>query len=436
MRISTVRWLGVVAAVLVTPVLLALLGPQPQRDVWTEVSVGLGFVALSFFIVQILSTMRTPRLTTRIGYDAALRFHRAAALVALTLVIAHPVILFVTDPRDRVLLNPASVPLRAWFGYAALAGLLVLVGLSLGRARLRIRYELWKTTHALLATGILGASLVHVLRVGYYTDAPAQRAFWMVVVLGAMAICTYQRFLRPRRLRRTPYRVAQVRAERGEAWTLELRADGHDGRRFRPGQFAWLIFPGDGPLSAQEHPFSFASSARAAAQPAFTVKELGNYTMAVKDVPSGTTVYLDGPHGAFCPDREDSTGFVFIGGGIGVTPIMCMLRTFADRGDRGSHLLLYANRTWEDVVFREELVELRQRLDLRVVHVLSHPHDEWDGPRGHLDAELLAEHLPPDHQSRQFFVSGPPGLITAAEQALKEVGVPSNRVHLESFSIV
>ena len=57
-------------------------------------------------------------------------------------------------------------------------------------------------------------------------------------------------------------------------------------------------------------------------------------------------------------------------GGVGIVPVMSMLRTLADRGDRRSLLLLYGNGRWERMLFREELDALAQRLNLRAVHVL------------------------------------------------------------------
>ena len=66
----------------------------------------------------------------------------------------------------------------------------------------------------------------------------------------------------------------------------------------------------------------------------------------------GEQIYLDGPYGSFNLDRfPKAERLVFIPGGIGVTPIMSMLRTMADRGDKRPILLFYCNREWETVTF-------------------------------------------------------------------------------------
>jgi ferredoxin-NADP reductase len=72
-------------------------------------------------------------------------------------------------------------------------------------------------------------------------------------------------------------------------------------------------------------------------------------------------------------DRYNGPGF--IGAGVGITPLMNMLRTMADRGDPRPCYLFFGNREWEGAAFREEIEELKGRLDLEVVHVLSRPRD-------------------------------------------------------------
>lgn len=100
----------------------------------------------------------------------------------------------------------------------------------------------------------------------------------------------------------------------------------------------------------------------------FGIKAVGDFTRRIKDDKPGTKAYLDGPYGVFKSDRyEDSAGFVCIGGGIGITPIMSMLVTAAERGDERPFLLIYASKSWDDITYREALDELKKRLDLTFV---------------------------------------------------------------------
>ena len=182
----------------------------------------------------------------------------------------------------------------------------------------------------------------------------------------------YVRLWKPVLTLRRPYRVTAVRLERGNAWTLALEPEGHPGLRFQPGQFTWLSL-WNGPFGMREHPFSFSSSAERQGQVAITIRELDDFTSTIKEGQPGQRAYLDGPYGAFSVDRHRSPGYVLIASGVGITPMMSTLRTLADRGNDQPLLLIYANNTWEDIIFRDELDELPQRLDLTIVHVLRQP---------------------------------------------------------------
>jgi ferredoxin-NADP reductase len=116
--------------------------------------------------------------------------------------------------------------------------------------------------------------------------------------------------------------------------------------------------------------------------------------------------------------------------------MMSMLRTFADRGDRRPSVLFYANRHFEDAMFGDELEELKQKLALDVVHVVSQPPDGWQGERGRIDAELLQRHLPAGHQRMQCFICGPEPFQDAMVVALRSLGVPGGRIHTERFNWV
>jgi ferredoxin-NADP reductase len=96
-------------------------------------------------------------------------------------------------------------------------------------------------------------------------------------------------------------------------------------------------------------------------------------------------------------------------------------------------VLFYGNREWDDVAFRDDLEQLKNRLDLTLVHVLERPPPGWRGETGYVTADVLARHLPNGYQRFQFFICGPDPMMDAAEAALVNLGVPAERVHTERF---
>jgi predicted ferric reductase len=106
----------------------------------------------------------------------------------------------------------------------------------------------------------------------------------------------YVRIVKPLFLLRRPYRVAEVRKERGDTWTLVMHPDGHAGFRFRPGQFGWLTL-GKSPFRITGHPFSFSSSANAPdGRIEMSIRDLGDFTSAIHKVPLGQCL----PDGPWC----------------------------------------------------------------------------------------------------------------------------------------
>jgi len=100
-----------------------------------------------------------------------------------------------------------------------------------------------------------------------------------------------------------------------------------------------------------------------------------------------------------------------------------MLRTLADRGDQRPLLLLYANRSWDDIIFREEIEQLRQRLRSRS----SMPwrlRRRLDRRAGFLTREVLDRRLPADRRTLQHFVCGPDLMREVVEKALYRLGIP------------
>jgi 3-phenylpropionate/trans-cinnamate dioxygenase ferredoxin reductase subunit len=250
-----------------------------------------------------------------------------------------------------------------------------------------------------------------------------------------IAIVAYVRVLKPVLLLGHPWEVEEVIPETPDAWTLRLRARGHDGLGFEPGQFAWLSL-GVVPWKAKEHPFSFSGSASARDVLEFTIKGLGNFTRTVGATPVGTVAYVDGPHGSFSPDRHPgATGFILVAGGVGAAPMMSILRTLADRGDPRPIWLVCGHRSESSILFRDELEKLTDRLRLTVIHVLREPPPEWTGESGVPTPALMARVAGEAPAGTHCFLCGPVPLTDMAQRELRRAGIPLRRIHAELFSM-
>jgi predicted ferric reductase len=167
-----------------------------------------------------------------------------------------------------------------------------------------------------------------------------------------------------------------------------------------------------------------------------TIRNLGDFTSAIHELlPAGQRVYLDGPYGAFTIGNPADM-HVLIAGGIGITPMMSMIRTLADRGDRRPVILLYGSKDAESITFREELEALKARLNLVIVHVLSDPPAGWTGEQGYIGAAVFRRYLPPPYADHEYFICGPNVMMDAIEKALGEMHVPMSKYHSERYSFV
>ena len=121
-------WLIVYLLFILAPLFALLTGSwPPARDFWTEFAVALGYSGLAMMGLQFGITARFRYVTEPWGEDVIYHFHRQISLIAVGLVIAHPIILFVVRPELVALLNSIQAPWRARFAALSIYSLLALV---------------------------------------------------------------------------------------------------------------------------------------------------------------------------------------------------------------------------------------------------------------------------------------------------------------------
>jgi ferredoxin-NADP reductase len=200
---------------------------------------------------------------------------------------------------------------------------------------------------------------------------------------------------------------------------------------YKPGQFMFVTIK-IGDREAKKH-FTISSSPTESGFLEFTKKLTGHeFSNALDALKVGDWVQIDGPYGKFTLD-EDLSKIGMLSGGIGITPLRSMIKYSTDMKLDCDITLLYANRTEEDIVFREELEGIQQkRGNLKVVFTLTGADENWTGYSRRIDKEMILKEIP-DYKKRVFFTCGPPGLVTSMETLLKEVGISQDRIRKEYF---
>jgi predicted ferric reductase len=436
-----VFWFGLYVFLVTFPLVVAAVVVPRGGSVSFLVNLadGLGYLALAMMALELALVSRMDQASGAFGQDALLQFHRGMGLGAVGLVLLHPLLLLSSRAYPVAQLGlGAAVPLSIRLGtFGALTSLL-LVGTSLLRKRFKVSYEAWRLLHGILAVVILLLVALHVSGVGRFQAALPMRilgAGYLAIFIG---VFLRYRLLRPLLLWRRPWEVVENRAELGGARTIRICPVGHAGFAFQPGQFAWVNL-GRTPFHLEQHPISMSSDGDVApgGDIAFTIRALGDWSgEAVPKLSVGQRVWIDGPYGTFSMDREEGAGYVFIAGGVGITPIVSMLETMASRGDSRPVVLVYGAKTAADLTLRAAIEALTPRLDLKVVYVLEHPGADWAGERGFINTELLRRHLPKNFVHFQCFVCGPPVLMDLMEVDLPSLGLPMDRLHAERFDMV
>ncbi len=444
-RRAAIVWIVIYALVIAGPVLLVDIGQRssgPQGGFLKHLANNLALAGFAILVLQFVMAARIPRLESPFGLDYLLRFHRAMGLLAVLMLLAHPILLAWGTGRWW-LLTRVAVPWPVELGRLALLALVVTVITAVWRQSLRLEYQRWRRWHGRMVVFMLVLAFVHSLVLGVGGRGRGDlapwplRAVWIALAACTLGVYVYHRWFHRFYHRKILHTVTSVKQESRDVWTLTFAPVSPAARRVHsPGQFHYLTILSPH-VPPEEHPFSISSSPAAGEGLASTIKIVGDFTALIPKIKPGDQAYIRGPFGRFsylvaAPERP----LVLIAGGVGITPLMSMLRHLRDTRSRRSALLVFVNRSEEDIIFREELaaMEALDHPQVRVVHVLSRPSADWRGPRGRLNRSLLIELLRGQVLEKDYYVCGPPAMAEATMRLLREIGVPPPNIHSEQFS--
>jgi predicted ferric reductase len=402
-------------------------------DLLTELGDVLGLLAGYGVVVLVALMARLPPLEKGIGADRLARWHAMGGRYVITVVTGHVVFIVwgyavtahekVTSEAFSMLTTVPDVLMAA----VAWLLLLMVAAISIRAARRRVAYETWYYAH-LYTYAAIALAFSHQFAVGpAFEKSLAARVTWSALYATVGALVVWYRVITPLgSAARHQFTVQSVRPEAPGIVSVFISGRDFDHLRAEPGQFfRWRFLTRE--LWWQSHPYSLS----AMPQPdlmRITVKARGGHSGSLANLKPGTRIIAEGPYGAFTP-LLTGRRVLLIAGGVGITPIRAMFAALPRRMSSGGITLLYRASHPRDVVFSSELNAIASDRNA-ALHYLVGSRDELGYDP--LDADHLQRAVPGLHRY-EAYVCGPPGMTQTAVTALRAAGVPSRRIHHESF---
>ncbi len=361
-------------------------------------------------------------------YLWVLQLHRRLGIGALCLIALHPVFIipyYQIKPGLQSLLGILPEPLNLFVPLGILAFiLLLLIAVSSTVFRSRLSLRVWYGTH-LTSYAVLPLVYIHGFPIGMTLQETGLSKIWIILFV-LTALFFVFRLLGRFGVFDSRYEVVRVTPACKDTVEIAMKPLR---RPLRPdsGQFAFFrrgIF-------SPARPFTVSKYETETGELSITVKALGRVSGQLQTVKARERFWVDGPYGvfgreAFCTSRP----VIMLAGGIGITPFRRLITELENLPDRKAYLF-YGTLNEEEIAHRSEMAETEQ---VDVIHVLSEPPEHEAFETGLITIDLIRKYVDEPLAACEYFLCGPPPMVTKLETALKETGVPGEQIHHELFS--
>lgn len=164
------------------------------------------------------------------------------------------------------------------------------------------------------------------------------------------------------------------------------------------------------------------------------------YKKRLESLQDGATVKVRGPEGKFTLHEDYSMPAVLLSGGIGVTPFRSMIKYATDKNLSIRIIMFDSNRNQQNILYKTEFDNCAKiNKNLEIIYTVTEDQTvegEWKGETGRINVEMLKRYLnPDDFENSIFYVCGPPAMIEAMQQILKNnLQIPTERIRVEEFT--
>ncbi len=410
-----------------------------------------GILALIFLCLSLLVTP----LRKITGLNWLFHFRRTLGLYAFFYALAHFLIFFVFD-RVLNVRDTFSEMVKRPYLIVGSVGLLAMAPLAATSFNYMIKWmgpKRWQALHRLAYVAAIAGVVHFYMQVKSDIRLPVAYGSVVAILLGYRAVGFSARRLKKASLQSEGSSAAspsggrwkgQLRVERivqvtPNVKTFRLAPANGSGFPFAylPGQYlTFSLEIGGKPVSRS---YTIASTPSRPGYCEVTIKreEQGLVSRHMHDtVKEGDLLTIAAPGGKFTFTGAEANRIALLAAGVGITPLMSILRYLTDQKWNGRIDMVYSCKTTTDIIFREELECLLRRFaNLHLTLTLSRAEGTgWTGATGRIDAKLLTSVIP-DLTNVPFYMCGPTAMLTATGGLLRHLGVAEQNIRKESFGL-
>lgn len=378
----------------------------------------------------------------RVGMPKMYEIHAVMTVYAMILVFIHIVIIW--QGFDQMFRSPATI--AGYVGtfailFAMLSGMLSLSGMFVNNSKtLRnlkekvLNREVMLWIHRICAIVAVVAVYLHQYLIGFLrsnTPYMVLLTIYSVVVLGYYFVWKLKTALLPK------YIVSEIYKATPLLWIVEFKPQHGTISNYTPGDYFFIRFK-TGEITKEAHPFSTSSAITKDHHDSiqFMIKEAGDWTRSLANIKVGDIATLEGPYGDFYPQeiRESDDPFVLMGGGIGLTPNLSILRSEIDKGSQRKICLVWA-LSWESDMFMVDELESYKKVNPNFEYHIIFSNEKVDGyAHGFISSEFLNDiGVASMYQQARFFICGPDIMMESTKKVLLSNGVPLDHIRVDEF---
>lgn len=163
--------------------------------------------------------------------------------------------------------------------------------------------------------------------------------------------------------------------------------------------------------------------------------ESSSYKKAMLSLKKGDKISATSLAGDFTLPKDANNKYVFIAGGIGITPFRSVLKYLTDTNKKLDIVLFYANKKAEDIVYKDVLMDAEKSLGIKVIYILSDKENipsYWTGRIGRIDQEVIKNEVP-DYKERMYYLSGPHAMVDAYYSVLRKMNLNDSQIVTDYF---